>query len=303
MEQVLKGRPVAAAIKKWLARQVQQLKRPPALGIIRVGDDPASQVYVRNKLRAARAVGMQATEYALSASTTEQELQHVIAQACNQADGVIVQLPLPPHLSEAAVLDILPPDKDVDGFTPDNLGRLARGEPRFISATPLGIALLLNFYQIPLAGKHVVVVGRSNIVGTPLSLLLSRKFSWTNATVTLCHSGTQDLPEHTRRADVVVVAVGRPQWFQPEWLGPETVLVDVGIHRQDGQLVGDVHPDAYQKAAAYTPVPGGVGPLTVASLLFNVFVAYQLKHRPDVRPLEWVEKLLQVLTLQEPSAA
>jgi len=277
MTQLLKGKPVATALKKWIRNRVEAEGARPSLAIVMVGNNPASEVYVNHKIRAAGEVGIKAELVHLEESITRQQLVNEIREISKRFDGIIVQLPLPNHINEDAIIQHIPPNKDVDGFTPENLGLLARSTPRFISATPLGILFLLHYYGISLTGKNVVVIGRSNIVGTPLALLVSRRFPWANATVTMCHSRSRNIDEHLKNADIVIVAVGKKHWLKPKMVTKNMIVVDVGIHVDDnGKLTGDVEPEVRQIVKAITPVPGGVGPMTVATLLFNVYLANSL---------------------------
>lgn len=246
--------------------------RVPGLAVVLVGDDPASAVYVRNKGVATRGAGMESFEHRLPATTTQAELEALVAQlnADPAVDGILVQLPLPRQLDAARVLLAIDPDKDVDGFHPVNAGRLATGLPGFVPCTPLGCLMLLEDRLGDLAGLDAVVIGRSNIVGKPMAALLTQR----NATVTLAHSRTRDLAGHVSRADIVVAAVGRARFARGEWLKPGATVIDVGINREDGRLVGDVDfESAASIAAAITPVPGGVGPMTIACLIRNTLVA------------------------------
>ncbi|UIJ46130.1 bifunctional methylenetetrahydrofolate dehydrogenase/methenyltetrahydrofolate cyclohydrolase FolD [Sphingomonas cannabina] len=256
--------------------------RQAGLAVVLVGDDPASNVYVRSKGKATIAAGMASFEHRLPESTTEDELIALV-DALNESeavDGILVQLPLPAHIREAAVLTRISPDKDVDGFHPVNAGRLATGLHGFVPCTPLGCLMLLEQELGDLAGLDAVVIGRSNIVGKPMAALLTAR----SATVTLAHSKTRDLSGHVRRADIVVAAVGRPRFVKGEWLKPGATVIDVGINRTPEGLVGDVDFDgAASIAGAITPVPGGVGPMTIACLLRNTIVA---AHRNAGVPLE-----------------
>ncbi len=285
--QRIDGKQLAQAIKEELAEQVRQRTqaghRPPHLAAVLVGDDPPSQVYVRNKVRSCEQVGFQSTLLRKDAGISQEELMGIVRQL-NEDDGVdgfIVQLPLPAHLNEEEITLAIDPRKDVDGFHPVNVGRMAQGLPAYLSATPAGILEMIRRYQIPTSGKEVVVVGRSNIVGTPISILLSRKADPGNATVTLCHSRTADLAAHTRRADIVVAATGRPGFITGEMVKEGVVIIDVGINRVEDasrkkgyRLVGDVDFEGVAPKASYiTPVPGGVGPMTVVSLLLNTMKA------------------------------
>ena len=284
---VLDGRALAATIKDELRTEVDAIRaaggRIPHLVAVLVGDDPASQSYVRNKVRSCAACGFRSTLLRRPADITQAELLADVARlnADPDVDGFIVQLPLPAHIDEDTVNLAIDPAKDVDGFTPVNIGRMTLGLDCYLPATPSGILLLLERYGIPTAGKEVVVLGRSNIVGTPMTILLSRKGEPGNATVTLCHSRTRDLAEHTRRADILVAAIGRPEMVTADMVKDGAVVIDVGINRVEDasrqrgyRLVGDVDYAALSaKASAMTPVPGGVGPMTVVSLLRNTLQA------------------------------
>lgn len=259
---------VAAAVPAF----VERFGRPPGLATVLVGEDPASEVYVRNKGKATLAAGMASFEHKLPANAAQADLQLLVA-ALNRdeaVDGILVQLPLPPHMDDKAVIDAIDPAKDVDGFHALNAGRLAIGEDGMVPCTPLGCLMLLKDRLGDLAGLEAVVVGRSNIVGKPMAQLLLRE----HCTVTIAHSRTRDLPAVVRRADIVVAAVGRPEMIKGDWLKPGATVIDVGINRVEGKLVGDVDfAQASQVAGAITPVPGGVGPMTIAVLLRNTLVA------------------------------
>lgn len=284
---LLDGRMLAQQIRNELAEAVLLLtkdgSRAPHLAAILVGDNPASQAYVRNKVKSCEKVGFQSTLIKKEATISEAALLQVVQQLNDdpEIDGFIVQLPLPNHIDEHKITLAIDPAKDVDGFHPINFGRMAQGLPCYVPATPFGIVEMLRRYQIETAGKEVVVIGRSNIVGTPMSILLSRKGNPGNATVTLCHSRTQDLKQHTLRADIIVAAIGRPNFVRADMVKPGAIIIDVGINRIDDpeakrgyRLVGDVAFDEVAEKAAYiTPVPGGVGQLTVASLLMNTLKA------------------------------
>ncbi len=277
MVELLRGKPVASLLKKWVKRKVGDYSIKPRLAIVMVGDNPASKVYVRHKVKAAGDAGIEAKLLHLDDGTSEEELVSYIQRVATEFDGIIVQLPLPKHINEDVIIKHIPPSKDVDGFTPENLGLLARSTPRFISATPLGILFLLHAYGVQTKGKNIVVVGRSNIVGTPMALLMSRRFPWANATVTICHSRSDDIASHLKHSDIVIVAVGKKHWLTRSMVHPEMIVVDVGIHVNDnGKLTGDVEPSVREVVKAITPVPGGVGPMTVAALLFNVYLASAL---------------------------
>ena len=268
------GKVCAAACREQAARRAAELKAQgiePHLAVILVGEDPASQVYVRNKERACEAAGIRSTVLRLPQETAQEELEAAVRKfnADAAVHGILVQLPLPRHLDEKRVLTLIDPDKDVDGFHPVNAGRLLTGEKGFVPCTPLGVMVLLKSCGIDPAGKHAVVVGRSNIVGKPMALLLLAA----NATVTVCHSRTENLADVTRQADILVAAVGKPGFITPEMVKEGAAVVDVGINRVDGRLAGDVDPAVAEKAAYLTPVPGGVGPMTIAMLLDNTLSA------------------------------
>ena len=270
------GKALAARIRGQVAEDVRALGRL-GLATILVGDDPASHVYIRLKHEAAEEAGIEAIDRRLPADVTEGELLELVARLNDDVavDGILVQLPLPEHVDEAAVLRAVDPLKDVDGYHPYNAGHLYAGRPTLVPATPVGIMSLLAEYEIPLTGARAVVVGRSLIVGKPTALLLLQA----HATVTVCHSRTVDLGRHTREADVLVAAVGIPGVIEPEMVKPGAAVVDVGINRTEVGLVGDVDPRAAERAAFITPVPGGVGPMTVASLLANTVLAARYRRR------------------------
>ncbi len=285
--QILDGKETARQLREALRGEVESFRSAggpqPLLAAVLVGDDPASQVYVRNKERACGQVGMASRLVRLPASTSTEQLLSLL-QELNQdtaVNGILVQLPLPAAIDTQSVLDAVHPTKDVDAFCPENVGLLVQGRPRFLPCTPHGVVHLLAQYDIELAGKHVVIVGRSDIVGKPLAnMLVQRDIGFgprfANATVTICHSQSQNLPALTRSADVLVAAVGRPKLITADMVKMGAVVVDVGINRVDEQLVGDVDFDALRDVASYlTPVPGGVGPLTIAMLLRNTLAACQ----------------------------
>lgn len=286
---LLDGRATAAAIRAELAAELAPLlaagARPPHLVAVLVGDSPASQLYVNAKAKACQEIGFRGTVLTLPAHTTEAELLERVAQlnADPGVDGFIVQLPLPPHIREARVVQAIDPLKDVDGFHPTNLGRMVLGLPALLPATPAGVVELLRRHGIATAGQHAVVVGRSHIVGSPLSILLARNAPEGNCTVTLCHSRTRELAHHTRQADILVAAAGQQGLIGPEHVRPGAVVVDVGTHRlpdpatRSGyRVVGDVQYAAVAPlTSAITPVPGGVGPMTIAQLLRNTWQAYR----------------------------
>ncbi|MFW1210030.1 bifunctional methylenetetrahydrofolate dehydrogenase/methenyltetrahydrofolate cyclohydrolase FolD [Vibrio parahaemolyticus] len=265
---------VAARVKARVAAGL----RAPGLAVVLVGEDPASQVYVGSKRRACEEVGFVSKSFDLPASTSEEELLALIDELNNdnEIDGILVQLPLPAGIDTTHVLERIHPEKDVDGFHPYNVGRLAQRIPKLRSCTPKGIITLLDRYNIELRGKHAVVVGASNIVGRPMTLELLLA----GCTTTTCHRFTKDLESHVRQADVVVVAVGKPNFIPGEWIKKGAVVVDVGINRLDsGKLVGDVEYNKARESASFiTPVPGGVGPMTVASLIENTMLACEQFH-------------------------
>ncbi|ELR99320.1 bifunctional methylenetetrahydrofolate dehydrogenase/methenyltetrahydrofolate cyclohydrolase FolD [Gloeocapsa sp. PCC 73106] len=279
---ILDGKALAQKIqerlKKTTATLTPKVGRPPGLAVLMVGDNPASAVYVRNKERACSQVGIASFGKHFPADITQKELEEAIAllNQDERVDGILIQLPLPEHLDSVALLNSINPDKDVDGLHPLNLGRLVRGEPGLRSCTPAGVMALLAEYQVNLAGKQAIVIGRSILVGKPLALMLIAE----NATVVLAHSRTLDLPSLTRQADIVVAAVGKPGLIQPEMVKEGAIVIDVGINRvstPEGKfrLVGDVEFTSVAKVAqAITPVPGGIGPMTVAILLENTIKSY-----------------------------
>lgn len=269
----LDGKALAAKIKGRVRREAESLPRRPGLAVILVGNDPASRVYVTSKRRDCEECGFYSEEYALLEETTQEELLELIGtlNGREDIDGILVQLPLPGHLDEKAVIEAIDPGKDVDGFHPVNAGNLLIGRPGFLPCTPAGVMELLEEYGIDPAGKRAVVVGRSNIVGKPMALLLLRK----DATVTLCHSRTPDLGEYCRQADILVAAVGRRGLITADMVKEGAVVVDVAMNRdENGKLCGDVDFGAVgAKAACLTPVPGGVGPMTRAALMENTLLA------------------------------
>ena len=289
MTEILDGKALALQIKDEMANEVRQHTsnglRPPHLAAVLVGDDPASQTYVASKEKGCHEVGFTSSLYRYPATLTEKELLDAVAFLNNDddIDGYIVQLPLPKHIDESKVIRAIHPDKDVDGFTPINMGKLVLGEDSYVPATPKGIMTLLQRYHIDTQGKHCVVVGRSNIVGTPMANLMSRKGEGANCTVTLCHSRTQDLPSITRQADILIVAIGKPEFITGSMVKDGAVVIDVGIHRIPDEtrksgyhLCGDVrHSEVDAHCSHVTPVPGGVGPLTIVSLLENTLQAYK----------------------------
>ena len=272
---LIDGRAVAKAFKEEIAEKTAQMIEKgihPHLAVVLVGENPASQVYVRNKENGCIKAGIRSTVIRLEESCTQEELEKTVSSLNEDASvhGILVQLPLPKHLDEARVLRLIDPDKDVDGFHAMNSGRLMNGQQGFVPCTPLGVMKLLESYGINPAGKHAVVIGRSNIVGKPMAMLLLQA----NATVTICHSRTQNLAEITRQADILVAAVGRANFVTADMVKPGAAVIDVGINRVDGKIVGDVDFDAVSEVAGHiTPVPGGVGQMTIAMLLSNTLDA------------------------------
>jgi methylenetetrahydrofolate dehydrogenase (NADP+) / methenyltetrahydrofolate cyclohydrolase len=275
---VLDGKAVAARIRAELAEEAERLAaagRRPGLAAVLVGDDEPSHIYVGAKQRAAAATGIDSRKLTLPASASQQDVLAAVAElnADPAVHGIIVQLPLPDGVAPVAVQEAIDPAKDIDGLHPWNGGRLLRGDPRFAPCTPVGIVELLRRERVPVEGGHVVIVGRGLLVGRPLAVLLSAKAPGANATVTLCHTGTRHLSGFTRTADVLVAAAGRAHMVTADMVKPGAAVVDVGNHRVDGRIVGDVHPAVADVAGALTPVPGGVGPMTVAMLLSNTVAA------------------------------
>lgn len=285
MPLILDGKALATTLEAELAEQVadfvQNNANSPCLAAVLVGDDPASAVYVKNKRLACERVGIESQMHRLPAETTEDELLELIARLNNddEVNGILVQLPLPAQTREQKVLDAVHPLKDVDCFHPENVGLMVQGRPRYLPCTPHGCLQILHRYNLPVAGKHAVVVGRSEIVGKPVATLLAQKESHLgstacNATVTLCHSRTSDLAEVCRQADVLVAAIGRPKFVTAQMVKPGAVVIDVGINRTESGLCGDVDFEAVKEiASAITPVPRGVGPMTIAMLLLNTLSA------------------------------
>ena len=278
---LLKGKPVLDSIKAALVPRVENLKESaivPQLAAILVGDDPASHVYVRNKSKAFKRLNCKSKTYKLPADTTEQDLLALIDSLNKDIEihGVLVQLPLPKHLDSKRILNSVSPKKDVDGFHPENLGLLLEGSPNFIPCTPSGVIEILKYYNIPVSGRHAVIIGRSNIVGKPMFALLAQKFETGNATVTICHTGTKDIAFYTKQADIIIAAVGSPNMVTGDMIKGGVDIIDVGINRVDDdsvkgyKLLGDVDINSVMgKANSVTPVPGGVGPMTITMLLVN----------------------------------
>lgn len=283
---IIDGKATSLQILAELAEEIgafSQTFRPPHLAVILVGDDPASQVYVRGKMRSAKKCGIESTQIILPAETSEETVLEKVESLNGDdgVDGVLVQLPLPGHIDQQRVIERISPSKDVDGFHPYNLGRLAADQPVFIPCTPFGIRELLARYEVSTEGKHVVVIGRSIIVGKPMALLLARKGESGNATVTICHSRTADLESISVRADILVAAIGRAEFVTGDMIKDGAVVIDVGVNRVEDpgskkgyRLVGDVDfQSARERASLITPVPGGVGPMTRAMLMKNTFLA------------------------------
>ena len=276
--QIISGTQLASQIKSNVAQQISQYvaqgKRAPGLAVILVGADPASQVYVGSKRKSCAEIGIVSKSYDLPETTTEQALLELIETLNQDAEinGILVQLPLPKHIDSTKVIEQISPEKDVDGFHPYNVGRLCQRIPTLRACTPYGVMKLLETTGISFYGKHAVIVGASNIVGRPMALELLLA----GCTVTVTHRFTEDLASHIRQADILVVAVGKPKFIKGEWIKEGAVVVDVGINRLEGKLVGDVEFDvAAQRASYITPVPGGVGPMTVAMLMQNTLSAYE----------------------------
>lgn len=284
---LIDGKKVAQVLKEEIRKEVAALidnqDIDTHLAAVLVGEDPASETYVKGKEKACAEVGIVSSVYRENSSVSAKKLLDLIDFLNDDPEvhGFIVQLPLPAHINSALVLERIRPEKDVDGFHPVNVGRMVQGLPAYLPATPFGILKLLEYYKIETAGKHCVVLGRSNIVGTPVSILLSRKAGYGNATVTLCHSQTPGLEQYTRSADILIAAIGQPEFVTGEMVKNDAVVIDVGIHRIPDtrkkagyHLTGDVKFDEVSKKASYiTPVPGGVGPMTIVSLLFNTLKA------------------------------
>jgi methylenetetrahydrofolate dehydrogenase (NADP+)/methenyltetrahydrofolate cyclohydrolase len=270
------GKALAERVRREVAEEVAALGRLVGLATVLVGDDPASAVYVRSKQKACREVGIEPFDHNLPPDTTQEDLLALVEQlnGDDAVTGILVQLPLPEQIDEDRVIRSISPIKDVDGFHPFNAGHLLQGSPTFVAATPAGIMEILREYEVELKGARAVVIGRSNIVGKPMALLLLAE----HATVTICHSRTRDLPAVVHEADVIVAAVGHPQTVTADMVGEGATVVDVGINRTEDGLVGDVSADVGEKAGLLTPVPGGVGPMTIASLLRNTVRAsrYQI---------------------------
>ena len=288
---ILSGKEVSASVYDSLDQKIKSLRKnniTPGLAVVLVGEDSASQVYVRSKTKTFNKLSLFTKTYRLPSDSSEKELLELIddLNKNNLFHGILVQLPLPSHIDSDKVINRILPSKDVDGFHPENAGLLSIGKPRFIPCTPKGIMEILKYYKIKLDGKHVVVVGRSNIVGRPISILTSLKGENSNGTTTICHSGTKDIGNHTKAADVVIVALGVPGFLKENMIKEGAVVIDVGINRVDDtsekgyRLVGDVDWEGiYKKVAAITPVPGGVGPMTIAMLVQNTVEAAEYQEK------------------------
>lgn len=281
MAKLIDGKAVASKIREALALEVQGLKKSgitPGLAVVIIGDDPASRTYINNKKKACAQAGIYSEEYALPAQTTQEELLQLIhsLNRKKEIDGILVQSPLPDGLDEEAVVETIDPEKDVDAFHPSNVGRIMIGNYRFLPCTPAGVIELLRSEKIEISGKNCVVVGRSNIVGKPMAMLLLHQ----NGTVTICHSKTENLKEICKRADILIAAVGKPNFITEDMVKPGAVVIDVGINRNsEGKLCGDVDFASVERVASHlTPVPGGVGPMTIAMLLKNTVAAAKLHH-------------------------
>lgn len=286
MAKILSGKEVSARIKEELKKETEALKRQgttPGLAVVIVGDNSASKVYVANKEKACEQLGMHSEKYALPQNTTEEELLALIKKlnADDDIHGILVQLPLPKHLDDKVIINNIIPSKDVDAFHPSNVGRIMIGDYDFVPCTPAGVMELIHESGVEICGKECVVVGRSNIVGKPMSMLLLHE----NGTVNVCHSKTENLAEHTRRADILVAAVGIPKFITADMVKPGAVVIDVGMDRdENGKLCGDVDFDGVEAAAgAITPVPGGVGPMTIAMLMRNTLTAAKRAHENKIK--------------------
>ena len=288
---ILSGKEVSASVYDSIDQKIKSLRKnniTPGLAVVLVGEDSASQVYVRSKTKTFNRLNLFTKTYRLPSDSSEKELLELINELNknNFFHGILVQLPLPSHIDPDKVINRILPSKDVDGFHPENAGLLSIGKPRFIPCTPKGIMEILKYYKINLDGKHVVVVGRSNIVGRPISILTSLKGENSNGTTTICHSGTKDIGNHTKAADVVIVALGVPGFLKENMMKEGAVVIDVGINRVDDtsekgyRLVGDVDWEGIcKKASAITPVPGGVGPMTIAMLVQNTVEAAEYQEK------------------------
>ena len=271
---IMNGKELSLKIKEKLKKEVQALESKPSLVVIQVGEDPSSNIYVNSKAKLANEIGYKFEHLKFNIDVKEEEIIAKIEEinASNEINGVIVQLPIPSHLNANKIINKIDPIKDIDGLTEVNAGKLLTGEYQLISCTPKGIITLLKEYKVNLNGKHVVIVGRSNLVGKPLIGLCLKE----NATVTICHSKTNNLEKYTKKADVLIVAIGKAKFITESYVKKGTVVVDVGINRIDGKIYGDVDFESvYKKAKFITPVPGGVGPMTTISLMENVLISYK----------------------------
>lgn len=275
---IINGKEIASAIKLVIAEELKKIKtdtgREAGLAVVLVGNDPASIVYVRNKKKACQEVGIRSSEYRLPKETSQDALLKLIASLNKNPEihGILVQLPLPHHIQTDKIIEAINPDKDVDGFHPVNVGKLVANTASLISCTPLGVITLLDKSGIPIEGRRVVIVGRSNIVGKPAALLFLHR----NATVTICHSRTKNLSDYTLRADILVAAIGKPAFVKADMIKKGAVVIDVGINRDEAGLIGDVDfPSVKEKVSYITPVPGGVGPMTIAMLMKNTLTAFK----------------------------
>lgn len=282
MYKLISGKEISLSVKERVANEVKDLKQQgiePCLAVILVGDDPASRVYVNNKKKACEFCGIRSLEYLLPADATQDELNSLVKRLNEDesVNGILCQLPLPKHLDEKEVLNLIKPEKDVDAFHPENVGHIMIGDFNFLPCTPAGIMEMLKYEGIDLDGKNCVIIGRSNIVGKPMAMLMLKE----NATVTVCHSHTKNLAEIVSRADVVVAAVGKAKFVTADMVKDGAVIIDVGINRnEDGKLCGDVDFDACCEKASYiTPVPGGVGPMTIATLMQNTITAAKIQNK------------------------
>lgn len=281
--EIIDGKKLAITFREQVAQEVAQFKEQsqivPHLTAILVGEDPASAVYVRNKQRACEKAGIQSTLKRLPAETTQDELLKLVRElnADQGVHGILVQLPLPKHINEVAILDVVNPLKDVDAFHPENVGLIVQGRPRYLPCTPYGIQQMILSTEMETAGKHAVILGRSEIVGKPMAMLLIQRGLGADATVTICHSRTQNLKEIVRSADIIIAAIGKPEFVTADMVKPGAVVIDVGINRVNEKLVGDVAFESVKEiASAITPVPGGVGPMTIAMLLKNTLTAARI---------------------------
>lgn len=277
---IINGKEIATAIKFEIAEELGRIKKntgkEAGLAVILVGDDPASTVYVRNKKKACQEVGIRSSEYHLPKETSQETLLNLINSLNQNSEihGILVQLPLPNHMQSDRIIEAINPDKDVDGFHPVNTGRLVSNTATLISCTPLGVITLLDKSKIAIEGRKVVIVGRSNIVGKPASLLFLHR----NATVTICHSKTKNLSDYTAKADILVAAIGKPAFIKADMVKKGAVVIDVGINRDEAGLIGDVDfPSVKERVSYISPVPGGVGPMTIAMLMKNTLTAFKIK--------------------------